>query len=870
MKKLYILLLFSISSFFASANHITGGEIFYTLQSVSGNNYTYHVTLKLFRDCNSTGAPLDNMAPISVYNAGTNTSVQNFTVPLGQIVTAQINSPDPCISNPPVVCYEIGYYEFNVTLPGSADGYIIAYQRCCRIAGINNLQGSSTVGATYTAQIPGTTTVTTPVAPNNNSAKFIGVDTVIVCANNNFTYNFGAVDADGDSLSYYFCTAYTSQQNPPNPNPPAAPPYIPVPYAGFGFDASSPLGNTVSINTNTGLVSGVAPAAGIYVVTVCVNEYRNGILIATQRKDLQIKIGDCNLVDAALPTSFPICDDFTKTFQNQAPASALVNSWNWSFGDPASGANNTSTLASPTHQFSDTGVYIIKLVVNQGQSCSDSATSIAYVYPGFFPNFNFQGICVNNPTQFFDSTKTVYGFVNSWSWDFGNTAVQNDTSHLQNPSYTYTTTGVKDVRFIVTSNKGCIDTLHKSVTILDKPPLQAIPTDTLICRGDQVQLNAIGTGNFSWNGPNITSGGSTANPVVAPTVTSNYFVTLNDNGCINTDTVQVRVINFVTLQAMADTTICATDSLQLHIVSDGLRYVWTPGATLSNANIPNPMAYPVTTTNYQITASVGSCSAVDNVIVTLVPYPMANAGPDTTICFNSSAQLQGSMVGSAFSWTPTNTLSNANILNPVASPFSTTSYILSVTDVQGCPKPKKDTVIVTVLPKIFPFAGNDTAVVVGQPLQLNATGGTGYEWSPPIALNNPLIHNPVAIYDGSIDSVTYKVLINNEAGCVDSAYVTVRVFKTNPQIFVPTAFTPNGDGKNDVFRPIAVGIAKFDYFRVFNRWGQLVYQTQRVGVGWDGRIGGKEQATGTFVWLVKGTDYTGKAVFAKGTVTLIR
>ena len=870
MKKLYLSILLSFSCFFAFANHITGGEIYYTLTSVSGNNYTYRVTLKLFRDCNSTGADLDPNAAISVYNAETGAGVQHFMIPLGQVIVAQINAPDPCISNPPQVCYQVGYYELTVTLPGNANGYIIAYQRCCRIAGINNLLGSSSVGATYTAHIPGTTPNVTPLAPENNSARFIGADTVIVCANNNFTYNFGAVDADGDSLAYFFCSAYTSQQNPPNPNPPAAPPYIPVPYIGIGgFTASSPLGPDVTLNPNTGLISGVAPAAGIYVVTVCVNEYRDGQLIATQRKDLQIKIGDCDLVDAALPASYPICDDFTKTFQNGI-TSPLINSYLWNFGDPASGANNTSNLATPTHTFSDTGTYVITLVVNQGETCSDSATAIAYVYPGFFPNFYFQGICLNKPTQFFDSTRTVYGFVDSWTWDFGNNATNTDVSNLQNPSYTYTTTGTKNVRFIVTSNKGCIDTVFRTVNIMDKPTLQAIPKDTLICNGDQVQLNAVGSGVFSWTGPNIQSGGNTTNPIVAPTVTSNYVVELNDNDCINTDTVRVRVINFVTLQAMADTIICATDSVQLHVVSDGLRYNWTPAATLNDPTLPNPSALPLTTTTYQVTATVGNCSAVDNVTVTLVPYPQANAGPDTTICFNSSTQLNGSMVGSSFSWSPSNNLDNPLVLNPVASPFGTTSYILTVTDVQGCPKPKKDTAVVTVLPKIFPFAGNDTAVVVGQPLQFNATGGVNYEWVPPFALNNPLIANPVAVYDGSIDSIRYKVLISNIAGCADSAYVTVRVFKTNPQIFVPTAFTPNGDGRNDVFRPIAVGIDKFEYFRVFNRWGQLVFETKRTGMGWDGRIGGKEQGTGTYVWLVKGTDYLGKGVFAKGTVTLIR
>jgi gliding motility-associated-like protein len=137
-------------------------------------------------------------------------------------------------------------------------------------------------------------------------------------------------------------------------------------------------------------------------------------------------------------------------------------------------------------------------------------------------------------------------------------------------------------------------------------------------------------------------------------------------------------------------------------------------------------------------------------------------------------------------------------------------------------------------------------------------------------LNRTNIKNPIGMYDGSVDSVVYKVVITNENNCADSAYVTVKIFDTHPQIFVPTAFTPNGDGLNDYFRPIAVGISKFDYFRVFNRWGQLVFSTNVNERGWDGRIGGKDQASGTYVWIVHGTDYTGKQVFAKGTVVLIR
>jgi gliding motility-associated-like protein len=869
MKKFFSLLVILLCGLCGFANHITGGEIYYRLTNFSGTTYTYHVTLKLYRDCNSTGAQLDPAAPISIFTRGGNTSVWANSVPLGQVVVSQITNPDPCISNPPPVCYQIGYYEFDVTLPGSADGYTIAYQRCCRIAGINNLIGSSSVGATYTAQIPGNVAGTTKPAAQNHSAHFTGDDKVIICANNYFCYDFGAEDLDGDSLVYYHCTAYTSQQNPPNPNPPANPPYTPVPYAS-PFNESIPLGSGVSLNPNTGMMCGIAPPAGIYVVTVCVAEYRNGILIATQRKDLQIKVGDCNLVDAALPTSYPVCDDFTRVFENLTPPNPLVHTYLWSFGDPVSGANNTSNQPMPTHTFSDTGVYHIKLVINQGETCADSATSVAYVYPGFFPNFYFQGICINKPTQFFDSSRTVYGFINSWSWDFGNNSASNDTSHLQSPTYTYNTIGSQNVRFIVTSNKGCIDTVYREVVIMDKPVLHAVPKDTLICNGAQVVLGAVGSGVFSWTGPFGIINGGTANPTVQPTVTSNFIVQLNDNGCINLDTVRVRVVNFVSLAAMPDTVICATDSIRLTGQSNGLHYTWTPVATIAQPTRLTTNALPVTNTTYHIRATIDHCIADDDVNVILVPYPFANAGPDTTICFNSAAQLHAIVVGSTFTWSPSNTLSNANSLNPVATPFGTTKYILTARDTLGCPKPKSDTVVVNVLPKINPFAGNDTAVVVGQPLQFNATGGISYEWSPSTGLNHTNIHNPLAFYDGSFDSIIYKVIISNEQGCADSDYIKVVIFKTNPSIFVPTAFTPNSDGKNDVFRPIAVGISKFEYFRVFNRWGQLVFETKISGRGWDGKIGGKEQGSNTYVWVVKGTDWTGKQVFEKGTVTLIR
>ena len=141
-------------------------------------------------------------------------------------------------------------------------------------------------------------------------------------------------------------------------------------------------------------------------------------------------------------------------------------------------------LEAPSFIYPDTGIYIIKLVVNPGEPCSDSATMQIGLYPGFFPDFVSSGICVTKPTSFTDATTTAYGVVSGWRWDFGELTVSNDTSRLRNPVYSYPTVGVKNVNLIVQSSKGCIDTVTKEITIIDKPPITLPFRDTLICNID--------------------------------------------------------------------------------------------------------------------------------------------------------------------------------------------------------------------------------------------------------------------------------------------------------------------------------------------------------------------------------------------------
>ena len=137
-------------------------------------------------------------------------------------------------------------------------------------------------------------------------------------------------------------------------------------------------------------------------------------------------------------------------------------------------------------------------------------------------------------------------------------------------------------------------------------------------------------------------------------------------------------------------------------------------------------------------------------------------------------------------------------------------------------------------------------------------------------MSNPFIANPIVNLGAAYDSMVYHVTVSNAGGCTSGDDIKVIVFKTQPDIFVPTAFTPNGDGLNDRLKAIPVGIKEFQYLKVFNRWGELVFATSNANVSWDGMIKGQPQGTSVFIWMARGIDYSGKVIERKGTLTLIR
>jgi gliding motility-associated-like protein len=205
--------------------------------------------------------------------------------------------------------------------------------------------------------------------------------------------------------------------------------------------------------------------------------------------------------------------------------------------------------------------------------------------------------------------------------------------------------------------------------------------------------------------------------------------------------------------------------------------------------------------------------------------------------------------------------------NPVVTPDQTITYYLNVVDANGCRSLQSDAVTINVTPPIVVHISSDTAVALGDVLQLHASSvATDYTWSPPYGLDNANSPNPMATVTGDI---TYTVIATTSAGCKGEASVTIKVYE-GPEIYVPTGFTPNGDGKNDLFIPFPVGIKQYTYFRVYNRWGQMIFSTTSFNQGWDGTIAGRPQPTGTYVWMIEGITKDNRKIAKKGTITLIR
>lgn len=419
---------------------------------------------------------------------------------------------------------------------------------------------------------------------------------------------------------------------------------------------------------------------------------------------------------------------------------------------------------------------------------------------------------------------------------------------------------------------GGIGTTKATVANAGSPVITSVVTTPTECVTHTGSISVASTGGTS---PLLYSIGGTSfnsNPFFTGLDTGKYNIVIKDsNGCTDTSGGVITLNNNIIVDAGNAIPVCEGSNITLNGLSDAQQFSWAPAISLTNPASLHPVATPVVSTMYYLTASAGECHKTDSVYVSVNRAPVADAGNGATICFGQNTSLHGTG-GISCLWQPAVNLSDATSFDPlVIKPLNTTTYMLTVTDANGCSSLNNSSVIVTVTPPSLVSAGPDTSVVINTPLQLNASdingsGFNSYIWSPSSGLNNPSIQSPITILD---KNATYIVTALTPAGCESSDTITITVFQKS-EIYVPNAFTPNGDGKNDILKVIAIGIKTFKYFTVYDRFGNKVFSTTNPGIGWNGNTKNESNDSNVFVWIAAGIDYLNHELIRKGTVVLIR
>jgi gliding motility-associated-like protein len=324
---------------------------------------------------------------------------------------------------------------------------------------------------------------------------------------------------------------------------------------------------------------------------------------------------------------------------------------------------------------------------------------------------------------------------------------------------------------------------------------------------------------------------------------------------------------------------CKTKTVKfVNISSGGFKYHWDFGVNsiaTDTSNLFEPTyTYPDTGT-YVVKLIVNQGSSCPDSITRIVKvYPDYKADfdykgllcPDVPIAFfDKSVATYNPINYWSWSFGDGNT---SSLQNPSYTYTNITKDYL-VTLVSGNALGCRDTASqVLKIPEVNVFAGNDTVIVQDNSIQFNATGAVNYTWTPADFLDNPNVNNPLAFY-ADTGRHTYVIQGITANGCFGYDTLNV-VVASGPYLTIPNAFTPNGDGNNDFFKVLAAGYKQLKTFKIFNRWGELLFSTRNFREGWDGRFKGRDCEVGTYFWVITATDLSGKEQMIKGDVSLLR
>ena len=873
------LMLLSLSSTWARATHLVGGEMTYTHL---GNNQ-YQITLTVYRDCgptNTLGTGFDDQVYVGLWD-GTGQVQPNDVVTMGLAGSNVSNVPvvlgNPCGTPPEELCIEKAIYTTVVSLPPTTYGWDLIWQRCCRNPSISNLQnfgGTDNPGATLVAHVPGDVPGLTD-AHENSAPTFASLPPVAVCANFEFIWDHSAVDADGDELVYSLCspldgggTGGGNGPDSPVPNPPSTPPYQEVPFLP-GFSATNPVTGDpgLSIDPATGVITGTPTMPGQYAIGICVSEYRDGQLLNTTMRDFQFNVTLCDPnLDAVVANQTPqqFCIGETITLENN---SNNASSYAWDFGVPGTNTD-VSDEYEPTFTWPEPGDYLVSLVVNPGWPCADTSEALFMVYPPLEPEIviaEFQ--CLDGVELYdFEVNGNIDGNA-SMEWAFeGGFPAQSVAAGPEGIDFGDTDSWTATV---TVENHGCDASAEFS---WDAPPnpVAAVEDQYQFCTGltfDFVNESTNAT-SFLWDFGDADVGSpeegtsTDVNPTFTYADTGTYVVTLTafaDYACPDVTTADVEIQYLLEPAFDTPDPDCFNDHLfsmtGTASVDENTQYTWDFGGATSYESVEGPVVNGVIyaspgTYAVSLTAEVPSvtgCIQTYTAEVTAIAEPtidfdvapLSGCPPLAVTVTNQSE----SETPTSYEWTwgdGTTSVTQGTThyydfpgsfqihLDMQTGGYCERSLSLSSADlVEVLPIPEAGlTVTPDVVDILDPtvwvsYAGNDEVDCF-----YSFGDGNGLEGC----------YVAYTYEEGGVFTINQTVI--NEVGCAATA--TGEVTVTGTVFYAPNSFTPDGDGLNDVWIPVVTGIVSYK-LEVFNRWGELVFETLDEKEPWLGQKGNDGQ-----------------------------
>jgi gliding motility-associated-like protein len=535
------------------------------------------------------------------------------------------------------------------------------------------------------------------------------------------------------------------------------------------------------------------------------------------------------------------CVGDTVDFQNLSNGGIT---YYWDFDD-----GNTSTLFEPSHVYNVAGVYSVMLVSLDSASCLRMDTAFVDVFVNLPPvaSANPVSVCKGDSVQL----SVTGGLVYDWSPNYNII----DSTSATPTVFPDTTT----LYTVIVSDSCGVDTAQFLVTVFQKNI--NIDPDTAICLGQSVQINVFGGVSYSWTPAATLNNPNSAGPTATPLQTTLYNVVITDaNSCVWDTTMTVFIDTLPpTALGSANDAICAGDSVEIY-ASGGRTYSWNPTNTLTNPTDSSTMAFPSLTTNYVVEVTNGCGSGFDTVLVE-VHVVIATIVPDTNVCVGDVANLWVTG-GVSYLWytSQVSNYSTSNIFNPVI--YEPTTFYVAVTDAGGCTTTLS--VVVGTLPVPFLEIGYDISTQWGTQVVLNpSTNGVSFWWTPPTGLDCDTCLNPTVT---ATETATYYLTVQGANGCF--SYDTITIF-FDGIIYVPNSFSPDGNGVNDIFYAYGKDIIEFEMF-IFDRWGEKIFYTDDMRIGWDGVYKGDLSKNDVYVWKIKYMDIQGTEGTMYGTATLLK